>query len=256
MNDEEKLSDGVNTVVRIGNTVRRIPGEWTSSVHALLKYLRTHGFLSAPEVLGFDEKGREIFSFIEGDTGAYTLTPAARSNSALISAAKLLRTYHDVTSDFVHFYQGNWQLDNHPPIEVICHGDYAPYNCVYKEDKVIGILDFDMAHPGSRIWDIAYAVYRFVPITAPENKEGFGTSEEQMARAKLFCDAYGLQDRQLLISTMIERITALLDFLYTKANGGNKIYQQFVTDGHDKIYLTDLDYIKNNELFLMESILK
>jgi hypothetical protein len=87
MNDEIKLSEGVNTVVRIGNTVRRIPGEWTSSVHALLKHLRTRGFLSAPEVLGFDEKGRESLSFIEGDTGTYTLTPAARSNTALISAA-------------------------------------------------------------------------------------------------------------------------------------------------------------------------
>lgn len=250
MNDEVKLSDGVNTVVRIGNTVRRIPGEWTSSVHALLKYLRTHGFLFAPEVLGFDEKGREVLSFIEGDAGTYTLTPAARSNTALISAAKLLRTYHDAISDFANSYHGNWQLDSHPPIEVICHGDYAPYNCVYKEDKVIGILDFDMAHPGSRIWDIAYAVYRFAPITAPENKEGFGTPEEQMARAKLFCDAYELQERQLLILTMIERITALLDFLYAKASGGSKIYQKFVDDGHDKIYLNDLDFIKENESFL------
>lgn len=255
MNDEEKLNEGVNIVVRAGNTVRRIPGKWTSSVHALLKHLRTRGFFSAPEPLGFDEKGREILSFIEGEVGLYTLTPAARSNAALVSAAKLLRTYHDATVDFVSSYHGDWQLDNHPPLEVICHGDYAPYNCVYSKDKVIGMLDFDMAHPGSRIWDVAYAVYRFAPITAPDNQDGYGTCQEQVERVKLFCDAYHLRERENLIPTVLERISALLDFLYSRANAGNTIYQKFVAEGHDQVYLHDLDYIRNNQAFFIKNIL-
>jgi Ser/Thr protein kinase RdoA (MazF antagonist) len=255
MNDEEKLNDGVNIVVRVGNTIRRTPGKWTPSVHVLLKHLRTRGFLSAPEPLGFDEKGREILSYIEGEVGAYTLTPAARSNAALVSAAKLLRAYHDATVDFVSSYRGDWQLDNHPPLEVICHGDYAPYNCVYSKDKIIGMLDFDMAHPGSRIWDVAYAVYRFAPITAPDNQDGFGTCQEQADRVRLFCDAYNLQGRENLIPTVLERISALLDFLYSRANEGNKIYQKFVAEGHDQIYLNDLNYIMSNQEFFIKNTL-
>jgi len=255
MNNEEILHEGVNVVVRVGNTVRRIPGKWTPSVHALLKYLRSHRFVSVPEPLGFDKKGREILSFIEGEVGTYTLTSAARSNAALISAAKLLRAYHDATVDFLSSHHGDWQLENHPPLEVICHGDYAPYNCVYSKDQVIGMLDFDMAHPGSRVWDVAYAVYRFAPITAPDNQDGFGTCQAQAERARLFCDTYGLRERENLIPTVLERISALVDFLYARANAGNTIYQKFVAEGHDKLYLNDLNYIKNNQEFFIKNIL-
>lgn len=255
MHNEEKLGEGVNIVVRVGDTVRRIPGKWTTSVHTLLKHLRNHNFFSAPEPLGFDEKGREVLSYIEGETGIYTLTPAARSDAALVSAAKLLRAYHDATTDFLSLYNGVWQLDEHLPLEVICHGDYAPYNCVFRKNKVVGILDFDMAHPGSRIWDVAYAAYRFSPITAPENKDGFGTREEQAKRIKLFCDTYQLEEREKLIPTLLERISALINFLYAHANKGNKVYQQFIADNHDKIYLYDLIYIKNNADFFTKEIL-
>lgn len=255
MNNEEILHEGINIVVRVGNTVRRAPGKWTASVHALLKHLRSHGFYSAPEPLGFDAKGREILSFMEGEAGLYTLTSAARSNAALVSAAQLLRAYHDAAVDFVFSYQGDWQLANHPPLEVICHGDYAPYNCVYSKDQVIGILDFDMAHPGSRIWDVAYAAYRFVPLSAPDNQDGFGTLGKQAKRLKLFCDAYDLRERENLIPTVLERVYALVDFLYSQAAAGDKIYQKFVAEGYDKVYLNDLNYIKNNQTFFKKSVL-
>ena len=160
-NKEEILGEGVTNVVRIGDTVHRSPGIWTASVHALLKHIRERGFLAAPQVLGFDADGREILSYLEGKVSNYPLPPDARSKVALISAARLLRSYHDATIDFVSHHQGSWQLEEHPPLEIICHGDYAPYNCVMRDDEVIGIIDFDTAHPGSRIWDVAYAVYRF-----------------------------------------------------------------------------------------------
>jgi Phosphotransferase enzyme family len=245
--DEILLNSGVNEVVRVGNTVRRNSGPWTSSVHALLKHLRERNFLSAPEVLGFDNKGREILSYIAGEVGTYILTPAARSDTALISAAKLLRAYHDATVDFVSSYHGVWQLEEKEPVEVICHGDFAPYNCVFKNDKVIGMLDFDMAHPGSRIWDVAYSAYRFAPLSASGNQESFGTFDEKVKRTILFCDTYGLKNKEKLITILLERISSLLNFLYKNAKSGNKVYQQYVAEGYDKIYLKDLEYIKNNE---------
>ncbi|CAI6050126.1 hypothetical protein PAECIP112173_01354 [Paenibacillus sp. JJ-100] len=35
---------------------------------------------------------------------------------------------------------------------------------VYKGGRPQGIIDFDMAGPGSRLWDIAYALYTSVPL--------------------------------------------------------------------------------------------
>lgn len=123
-----------------------------------------------------------------------------------------------------------------------------------KNDEVIGIIDFDTAHPGSRIWDVAYAVYRFSPLTAPENKDGFGSRQEQADRIKIFCKEYGLQNLQELIPTVMERIMALCVFMDKRANAGVKAYQQHLAHGHDKLYLNDYNYIKNNADFFTTSI--
>jgi hypothetical protein len=58
--DEEVLLAGGNSadVVRIGDTVRRVAGPWTPSVHRLLRMLRAAEITEVPEPLGFDDRGR------------------------------------------------------------------------------------------------------------------------------------------------------------------------------------------------------
>jgi hypothetical protein len=62
---EQRLVGG-NTggAVRVGDTVRRHAGPWTPSVHALLRHLEGTGFDRAPRAPGFDERGREVLSFL------------------------------------------------------------------------------------------------------------------------------------------------------------------------------------------------
>ena len=59
-----------NTVVRVGDTVRRTAGAWTPTVHALLRHLEATGFDAAPRALGLDAQRREMLTFIEGTTRA------------------------------------------------------------------------------------------------------------------------------------------------------------------------------------------
>ena len=174
----------MSTVVRMGNTVHRTTGSWTRQVHRLLLYLREHGITEVPEPLGFDGQGREIISFIPG-TAAITLSPDLRSDEVLISAARLLRRMHDATADVARSWLDGWACSPREPVEVICHGDFAPYNCIFDKGQLIGVIDFDNAHPGPRLWDLAYALYRFAPITAPTNPENFGTPADQCRRARL-----------------------------------------------------------------------
>jgi hypothetical protein len=54
--------------IRIGRTVRRPVRSWTASVHELLRHLETKEFEGAPRVLGVDADGREILTYLEGDT--------------------------------------------------------------------------------------------------------------------------------------------------------------------------------------------
>ena len=57
----------VNTVKRIGDTVRRPVQRWSPAVHSLLRHLEAVGFSGAPRFLGIDELGREILSFVSGE---------------------------------------------------------------------------------------------------------------------------------------------------------------------------------------------
>ncbi|MDD6792702.1 MAG: phosphotransferase, partial [Thermobifida fusca] len=79
----------------------------------------------------------------------------------------LLRRYHDATVGFVPPRDAVWQLPERAPREVICHGDVAPYNTVFRTGLPVAFIDFDAAHPGPRLWDLALAAYRFVPLSAP-----------------------------------------------------------------------------------------
>lgn len=133
--DSTKYLEGgrENQIIHIGDCVHRPTGPWTKQVHNLLNHLREKGFYSAPKLFGFDDEGREIVSFIKGDVSNYPLSTYAYSSNALISAANLLRNFHEASQSFlVGLASGQkcWQLPARDPREVMCHGDFAPYNVI------------------------------------------------------------------------------------------------------------------------------
>lgn len=247
----EYLKGGrVDQIMRKGELIYRPAGEWTPTIHKFLHHIRNHGFKNIPEPFGFDNAGNEIVSFISGEVSNYPLSKAAASMEALISAAQLLRTYHDVSASFINELQGDeiWMLSPQEPAEVVCHGDFAPYNVVLHGNKAVAIIDFDTAHPAPRIWDIAYALYRWAPLIHPNNPDGFGTEQEKFKRAHLFCDAYGLskENRAGLIQLVIERLESLVNFMQSEADSGNEAFKANIADGHHLGYLKDIDYLKVN----------
>jgi Ser/Thr protein kinase RdoA (MazF antagonist) len=128
---------------------------------------------------------------------------------------------------------------------VICHGDFAPYNCVLNGNRVVGLIDFDHAAPGPRLWDVAYAVYRWTPLTRPGNTDGFGTTASQAARLRAFCDSYGLtaDARAGLIDAVAARLRSLVAFMRSAAEAGHPAFTGHLAAGHDVLYLNDVDYV-------------
>jgi hypothetical protein len=118
----------VSQIAKVGETVQRPAGVWTATIHRILTHVREQGFLAVPEPLGFDDAEHEVVSFIAGEVSNYPLSNAAKSEEALLSAARLLRAYHDASASFLGQLHGNesWMLPAREPIEVVCHGDYAP----------------------------------------------------------------------------------------------------------------------------------
>ncbi|HEY1645375.1 MAG TPA: aminoglycoside phosphotransferase family protein [Candidatus Saccharimonadales bacterium] len=252
--DQEPIKGGVNELVKIGSTIHRPAGTWTKQVHELLSYIRSRNFTAAPEPLGYDENGLEILSFLEGNIGAYPITEEARTDEALVSSAKLLRQYHDSTVGFAAKHMDGWQHPARQPVEVICHGDYGPHNCLFEHGQAVGIIDFDTAHPGPRVWDVAYAVYRFAPLTQGEVPKGLDDIKNQAKRMRLFCDGYGITeaDRSKLIDVVRNRLKALVESMKEQAAAGNLGFQEHIRRGDADLYLKDVAYIDRHREHLVK----
>jgi hypothetical protein len=101
----EQRLEGGNTggAVRVGDTVRRAAGPWTPAVHALLAHLAGRGFTTCPRPLGIDVSGREILTFLPGQTvgNARPWPRWAYAQDTLVQAARWLRGYHTAAADFV-----------------------------------------------------------------------------------------------------------------------------------------------------------
>ena len=248
--NEEVLSGGSMTaVVRVGETVRRTAGPWTPTVHELLRHLRASGFDRVPEPLGIDDRGREILSLLPGKVATYPLPAFAWSDATLRAVAGTLRAYHDASAAFEAPAEAVWQWPAHRPAEVICHNDFAPYNLMFEDGVLTGVIDFDLASPGPRIWDIAEAAYRFVPLTSPANPDAPSPGADQQARRlEAFCSAYG--DPRItppdVVETAIDKITELLDFIEREAAAGDPAQQAVLARGDVDIYRRDVEYLERS----------
>jgi len=251
----EDLQGGSTKVTKMGSRVLRARHQGSTNVEWLLTVLERRGFRYSPRFVGLSDDGRQILEFMEGWAGNYPLPAALRSDDALISAARALRLLHEVTSDLATEVLDGWMLEAVEPYEVICHGDFAPYNCVFDESRLVGIIDFDTAHPGPRIRDIAYAIYRFAPLTAPENAAGFGSLAEQARRARLCCDEHGEVNRSQIIEATCRRLLDLVRYMRSQAAQGDTAFQSHLDDGHDTIYLCDVHYLKANAAALTRALM-
>jgi hypothetical protein len=61
---------GGNTTgaVLVGDVVHKRASPWTPTVHAVLRHLEDAGFDGAPRALGFDDLGREMITYLPGET--------------------------------------------------------------------------------------------------------------------------------------------------------------------------------------------
>lgn len=234
---ETPLAGGhLSRVVRVGNTVRRPTGHWTPAVHALLDYLETRDFPS-PRVFGIDVQGREILSYLEGETvGAAEVWPAwTRSESTLSETGRLLRRYHDAVAGFVQPAGTRWRLteERAAPGQIICHNDVSPTNLVHNRGRLSGIFDWDMASPGEPDFDLAFTAWATAPMDSDAYcaRRGWNPAPDRPRRLALLVDAYGLERRSGFVARIIERITLSHDRIQQAAAAGEPAFVRLVASG-------------------------
>ncbi|GAA3250178.1 aminoglycoside phosphotransferase family protein [Nonomuraea helvata] len=234
--DEEILQDSAHRrVIRLGDTVRRPMHPWTPAVHALLQHLEEVGFPYSPRVLGVDQEGREILTYLDGESGPQSWAKVV-DDSGLTSFARLLRDYHDAVAGFRPPEGLRWSSGEAEPRddEVICHGDFGPWNTVWRGERPVGILDWDYARPRPRLHDIAYALEYVAPFR--DNAEcvrwlRYPAPPDRRHRLELFAAAYGLASTAGLIDAVIDVQQDVIEQVRRLADTGHQPQVHWVADG-------------------------
>jgi len=232
-------------VVRVGDTVRRPAGPWTPAVHALLTHLHNAGFRGAPRPLGLDRRGREVLTFVPGTVAWPGHFRLLDGDGQLRRATRLIRDFHDAVAGFTPPPDARWQaLVPADGDEIIAHHDLAPWNLVIS-DRRWAFIDWDTAAPGTRLWDLAYAMHGFAPLTADPARR----RDDAGRRLRLMADAYGLTERQRLdvIPLLARRAAAMHAFLASQAALGAQPWARLWREGHGDAWRADTAYITRRE---------
>jgi hypothetical protein len=190
---EEPLRGLVTAAVRVGDTVRRpaVP-----VADALLSYLQAAGFTGAPRFLGHDEQGRSVLSWVEG------WCPALADDhliglDALHAVGALLRRYHDAVAGYQPAGAAA-RFDEGPRTraagQVVCHGDIAPRNTVFRDGLPVAFIDWDGIWISDPLWDVGYAIWQFAPLRddAGLRATGWPAIPDRLARAAALAAGYRL----------------------------------------------------------------
>jgi hypothetical protein len=191
--DREPLRGGTanhGRVFRVGNTVHRPRGQHTRAVHALLRHVADNGFTAAPRVIGVDAR-HEIVSYIEGSAAPEPVPEWALTDHALASVGTLLREYHRQAAG-LQLRGLRWQR-NIPTRwrgALVTHNDLNPANVIFRDGRAVGLIDFDLAAPGTAAFDLAVTACFWSPLRdAADIIDSRRT--RVLERFGLLLDAYG-----------------------------------------------------------------
>jgi hypothetical protein len=206
---EQPLSGGVRhgRTVRVGDTVRKPSGPWTPAVRALLDHLAAKNF-PAPRFLGLDDRQREILTYIEGEPSTWPWPEVLRTLNGVQRVGAMLRRYHDAVDDFLPPPSAVWQDSEHgnrQAGEIVCHRDFGPYNLIWREAEIVGVIDWEWARPAPALRDVAYAAWMTVPLRTNEDRTSMGFDAERHARERLiaFMAGHGTADRRTLLEAVL-----------------------------------------------------
>ena len=228
---EVPLSGGNVTagVVRIGDTVRRPAGAWTPAVHALLEHLERKGFSGAPRALGLDEQGREMLSFAEGATAwPWEAFRQLANDVGLLRVAELINGYHAAVADFELPADAAWSpiAPRRGAADALCHNDLAPWNLIVGPGGELTFIDWDLAAPGERLSDLAYAARAFVPLIPNPPYD-----VPIVRRLSLLCEVWRVTPAELIEAT-VWRARADLEGLRSRAAAGVEPWATMWDAGH------------------------
>jgi aminoglycoside phosphotransferase (APT) family kinase protein len=214
--------------------VRRPLEFWSPAVHGLLRYLESVGF-PAPRPLGV-EADRELLTWIEGESGAAGWAKIV-PDAGLRRWAEFLRRYHEAVSGYRPPPGSLWSSGPGTCAagEIVGHGDFGPWNGVWRGDEIVGLIDFDHAGPAPPRFDVAYALEYAAPFR--DGREcvdwlGYPEPPDRRRRIEVFCDAYGIAVPRDIVGQVAAQQRRVLERCAALARRGIEPQATWVRQGY------------------------
>jgi len=174
------------------------------ATHALLDHLSAVGFDGAPRVLAAGPY-TETVTYIDGQAAVPPLAEDTLTDAALVSVADLVRRYHLAVSSFDPAgHQWPRPIPARFRTGLVSHNDVHPANLVFRDGRAVALIDFDLAGPGSAIWDFAAAARYWAPLyddqDITDSRRG-----RALERFRIFLHASGLHraDRRRVAEAVV-----------------------------------------------------
>jgi 8-oxo-dGTP diphosphatase len=208
----ERLAGGnVGGAWRVGDTVHRTTGPWTPAVHALLDYLAPR-LPHIPKVLGFDDRGREVLSYLPGEV--VDVDEDMLTEPRIRSLMSWIRSFHEAVDGFSH--PGPWRFFEVAEPTVIAHNDIAPYNICFDGVELVGVFDWDLAGPSTPVLELAFTAWNTIPLW---RDIGAGLAA---TRLEVMASSYGSVPPRDILQAVPPRIQKMLDGIPVAAAAGDQ----------------------------------
>jgi Phosphotransferase enzyme family len=176
-----------------------------------------------------------MLSFVPGDVARWLPWTEIASDDVLVALARLIRALHEASAGWVPPPDAVWggtPANPEGPVtehyELVGHRDYALGNVVFRGGLPSALIDFDLAKPTTRVYDIANALWYWAPLRDPRDRLPAWADADIPHRVAVFADAYGMtaQQRAGLMPLAVDmvrryhedsRVSAELDPVWRKA---------------------------------------
>jgi aminoglycoside phosphotransferase (APT) family kinase protein len=112
----------------------------------------------------------------------------------------------------------------------VSHNDPNLDNVVFRDGRAVALIDFDLAGPGSRLWDVACAARLWAPLR-PDPAIDDARRGRGLERLRLFVDSYGIADADRL--RLVEAVRAnhgwFRELIRTQAEDGHAVFAEHQT---------------------------
>jgi aminoglycoside phosphotransferase (APT) family kinase protein len=139
---------------------------------------------------------------------------------------------------------------------LVTHNDPNLDNVVFRDGRAVALIDFDLASPGSSLWDAALAARLWVPLRDPRDVPA-DLAARTADRLRLFADAWGMArtEREDLASAVLASHTWCYDIVRAGAEQGRPGYRHYWTPTAEEHDARGRRWLEDNLGTLTEALL-